>query len=84
MTAKSLRPGKGIENHHPLPKENQKKTFGVVYDPRTIPVEAEVHRRITKEIRFQGIAPITTVGEIDIDDIFRGRYPRAKEYKKRR
>jgi hypothetical protein len=74
----------GTENHHINPKEKQKQTTGTVYDDATLPLDTEFHHEITNQIRHEGLPTVTAVGEIDIDDIAKGRYPRVKEYKKRR
>ena len=73
-----------MENHHPDFQFSQKRlNKGKIYDPRTIPEEKDFHAKITKQVLYEGVPMITAVGEIDVDDINKGRYPRNKEYKKR-
>lgn len=71
------------QRHHPLPKKSQKDTIGTVFDDRTLPEEKELHNKITHQILHEGVPPAYTIGEIDVDDLERGRYPRVKDYKKR-
>jgi hypothetical protein len=73
----------GRENHHVNPKQKQRQTIGVVIDDATLPLEREFHHKITNQIVHDGVPTISTVGEIDIEDIHKGRYPRVKEHKKR-
>jgi len=73
-----------IEKHHVDFQFSQKRlNKGKIYDDRTIPLEEDFHDKITKQVLYEGVPMITTVGEIDVDDIRKGRYPRNKDYKKR-
>lgn len=73
-----------MAKHHPDFQFSQKRlNKGKLYDDRIIPEEEDFHRKITNQVLYGRVPMITTVGEIDVDDISKGRYPRNKEYKRR-
>ena len=54
----------GRQGHHPLPKKDQKKALGRVYDDTTIRVTPEEHQRIHRDEREVG--PIGSLARQDI------------------
>ena len=53
----------GKQGHHPLPKRNQKRVFGYVYDDTTVRVRPEDHQKMHRDEREVG--PIGSLARQD-------------------
>lgn len=74
-----MKRNRDTENHHLLPKELQRKALGRVWDDTTVPLDRELHKKITHQTRFEGISPAYTVGEIELYRL-RKRFEDEEEY----
>lgn len=54
----------GKQGHHPLPKHEQKKALGQVYDDTTVRVSPKDHQKIHRDEREAG--PIVSIARQDM------------------